>query len=164
MTISAIEHFFKTTSAFLAALVAPILCSLVSANLALVKRFESFIRSIGLGITTITKGPELAKPIVVRSAKVALSRCGVHILPSCVSIVLITFNLLGYYIGPELQGISHQDSVKNGVLQICAKAQELLVVASLSMVLFHVLRYELVFGPGLPYGLIGAGFSFTEIR
>lgn len=128
-----------------------------------VAKFTTFIRSVGLGIATITKGQEGAKVLVVQSRRVALSRCGVHILPSVVSVILITFNLLGYFIGTQLQGPQGQDAIKLGVLQVCAKAQELLVVASLSMVVFHVLRNELVFGAGLPLGFMGAGFSFTSL-
>lgn len=129
-----------------------------------ITKYTSLIRSVGLGISTITKGKEGAKVLFVDSWKVALARCGVHILPAAVSIVLVAVNLVGFFIGAELQGPGDQDDIKLGALQICAKVQELLVVASLSMVVFHVLRNELVFGSGLPLGLVGAGFSFTSLR
>ncbi|KAJ4127883.1 hypothetical protein NW768_008163 [Fusarium equiseti] len=129
----------------------------------IVNRCETLLRAVGLGITTITKGPERPKKLFTISRRVALARCGVHILPSLVSLILITINLLGYFIGGELQGSKKQDSIKLGLLQIAAKVQELLVVASLSTVIFHVLRSELVFGPGLPLGLLGAGFKFTSL-
>lgn len=130
----------------------------------IVNRYSTLLRAVGLGIATITKGPEKPKKLFTMSRKVALERCGVHILPSCVSLILITINLLSYFIGAELQAFQNGDSIKLGILQICAKAQELLVVASLSTVIFHVLRSELVFDPGLPLGLLGAGFKFTSLR
>ncbi|RFN53302.1 hypothetical protein FIE12Z_2452 [Fusarium flagelliforme] len=129
----------------------------------IVNRCETLLRAVGLGLTTITKGPEQPKKLFTISRRVALARCGVHILPSFVSLILITINLLGYFIGGELQGSQNRDSIKLGTLQIVAKIQELLVVASLSTVIFHVLRSELVFGPGLPLGLLGAGFKFTSL-
>ncbi|KAH7184831.1 uncharacterized protein B0J16DRAFT_398325, partial [Fusarium flagelliforme] len=126
----------------------------------IVNRCSTLLRAVGLGIATITRGPEEPKRLFTMSRKVALARCGVHILPSCVSLILITINLLSYFIGAELQSFQNSDDMKMGILQICAKVQELLVVASLSTVIFHVLRSELVFGPGLPLGLLGAGFNF----
>jgi hypothetical protein len=130
----------------------------------IVNRCSTLLRAVGLGIATITRGPEEPKRLFTMSRKVALVRCGVHLLPSCVSLILITINLLSYFIGAELQAFQNGDSIKMGILQICAKVQELLVVASLSTVIFHVLRSELVFGPGLPLGLLGAGFKFTSLR
>ncbi|KAK5105956.1 hypothetical protein LTS08_000071 [Lithohypha guttulata] len=49
-------------------------------------------------------------------------------------------------------------------LQILAKIHELLIHASLSVIVFHAVRYELLFGDGLPLGLLGSGFSFTTIE
>ncbi|KAH6951456.1 hypothetical protein DER45DRAFT_648343 [Fusarium avenaceum] len=128
-----------------------------------VRKCTTLLRAVGLGIITLTRGPEEPTRLFTVSRKVALARCGVHILPSAVSIILITINLLGYFIGDELQGFQDGDSIKLGILQVCAKVQELLVVSSLSAVIFHVLRSELVFGPGLPLGLMGAGFKFTSL-
>jgi hypothetical protein len=130
----------------------------------IVNRCSTLLRAVGLGIATITRGPEEPKRLFTMSRKVALVRCGVHLLPSCVSLILITINLLSYFIGAELQAFQNGDGIKMGIMQICAKVQELLVVASLSTVIFHVLRSELVFGPGLPLGLLGAGFKFTSLR
>ena len=130
----------------------------------IVNRCETLLRAVGLGLTTIAKGPERPKKLFTISRRVALARCGVRLFPSFVSLILITINLLGYFIGAELQGFQNDDSIKLGVLQICAKMQELFVVASLSAVVFHVLRSELVFGPGLPLGLLGAGFKLTSVR
>lgn len=129
-----------------------------------VRKYTTLLRAVGLELLTIIRGPEQRKNLFTVSWKVALARCGVHVLPSAVSIVLITINLLGYYIGDELQGFQDGDSIKLGILQVCAKVQELLVVSSLSAVIFYVLRSELVFGPGLPLGLMGAGFKFTSLR
>lgn len=51
-----------------------------------------------------------------------------------------------------------------GLLQIAAKVQELLIVGSVGSVIFHVLRSELVFGDGMPLGLLVSGFSFSQVR
>ncbi|RNJ60512.1 hypothetical protein D7B24_007435 [Verticillium nonalfalfae] len=80
-----------------------------------------------------------------------------------ISIILISINLMGYFIGTRLQGWRGSDSIKLGVLQLCAKVQELLIVASLSTVIFHVVRSEMTFGPGIPLGWLGAGFRFTTL-
>ncbi|KPM42359.1 hypothetical protein AK830_g4230 [Neonectria ditissima] len=131
--------------------------------LSLTATYTSLLRNVGLEITTVTKGPEEPKRLFEVSWRAALARCGVHVLPAAVSIILITINLLGYFIGNELQGPSNTNGIKMGILQICAKAQELLIVASLSTVIFHILRSEMVFGAGLPLGLMGAGFNFTSL-
>ncbi|CRK18416.1 hypothetical protein BN1723_011577 [Verticillium longisporum] len=126
-------------------------------------RYARAIRAVGLEIITIRKGPEPPKSLFVLSRKAALARCIVHLLPAMISIILISINLMGYFIGTRLQGWRGSDSIKLGVLQLCAKVQELLIVASLSTVIFHVVRSEMTFGPGIPLGWMGAGFRFTTL-
>ncbi|RMZ75821.1 hypothetical protein DV737_g5127, partial [Chaetothyriales sp. CBS 132003] len=48
-------------------------------------------------------------------------------------------------------------------LQLAAKAQELCIVASLAFIVQHSVRNELLFGDGLPLGLIGSGLSFSSL-
>lgn len=125
---------------------------------------RAFLRSVGLAFTTLTTGAEEPKLLLKRSRWTALARCGVHIIPSAVSMVVIVVNLCQLYIGVELVGESGQDSLKLGVLQVCAKVQELFIVGSLGTMIFHVLRGNLVGPSGVPLGLLGSGFSFTQIR
>ncbi|KAK0659143.1 hypothetical protein QBC41DRAFT_287338 [Cercophora samala] len=108
--------------------------------------------------------PEAAKKYSTSSWKAILKRLlAVHFLPSFVTLFLVILNSRGYFIGSELEGEEGRDGLKLGVLQVASKVHELLVLASLSTVLFDAVRYELVFGQGLPLGLIGAGFSFTSV-
>lgn len=49
------------------------------------------------------------------------------------------------------------------LLQTAAKLQELLIVASLATIVFQLTRDELLFGDGLPLGLLAAGVDFTKL-
>ncbi len=82
------------------------------------------------------------------------------------SIVLFYYNIRGWAIGPNLLHLgphTWSDDVKLNALQVFAKIQELFIVASVATVVFHYTTKQLVRGPGLPLGLIGAGISFTQI-
>ncbi|KAF4977198.1 hypothetical protein FZEAL_6226 [Fusarium zealandicum] len=129
----------------------------------IVQHFRTLLRTLGLGIVTFFRGDEEPKVLVDSSIWLALARCAIHVVPSFLSIGLITMNLIGYFIGDELEGIQDQDDLKFGLLQVAAKAQELLIVASVGAVIFHVLRSELIFGDGVPLGLLVSGFSFAQI-
>ncbi|KAI8719899.1 hypothetical protein NCS52_00772200 [Fusarium sp. LHS14.1] len=131
----------------------------------LVETFRTLLRTLGLSIVTFLGGndPEPSKVLIDSSRKLALARCAVHIVPAFLSIALITLNLLGFFIGNELQGDQDQDDLKFGLLQVAAKLQELLIVASVGSVIFHILRSELVFGDGVTLGLLVSGFSFSQI-
>ena len=90
---------------------------------ALAQRFQLLLRAIGLGIIAVLRGDEPKKVIVYGSRRTILSRSAVHLLPACVSLVLIAINLRGHFIGRELQGTSGSDNLKMGVLQVAAKMQ-----------------------------------------
>ncbi|KAF4948405.1 hypothetical protein FSARC_13756, partial [Fusarium sarcochroum] len=130
---------------------------------AFIDYFRTLLRSIGLAIVTHVSKDEEPKVLIDHSWRLALSRSTIHLLPACVSMALITLNLQGYFIGRELEGPRAQDDAKLGMLQAAAKIQELLVVSSLGTVIFHVLRSEIVFGDGLPLGLVVSGWSFTSL-
>ncbi|TPX06783.1 uncharacterized protein E0L32_002279 [Thyridium curvatum] len=104
----------------------------------------SYCRSIGLAILVTTFGEEKAKVLLRRSRLTALARSGVHVLPSLASLVIITINLMTLYIGEELVG-------------------ELLIVGSLATIIFDTLRHRLVTDRGVPLGLLGSGFAFTQV-
>ncbi|KAL6359106.1 hypothetical protein LRP88_09306 [Fusarium phalaenopsidis] len=78
------------------------------------------------------------------------------------SIALITLNCIGFFTGDELLGLEGQGELKLGLLQVAAKHQELLIVASVGSVIFHLIRSELVFGDGMILGLLVSGFSFSQ--
>ena len=78
---------------------------------------------------------ELPKQAVRRGRKVAIAALATHILPVLGAIVLITLNLLGYYIGDQLPGGNpNQDNIKLSTLTFVAKWHELLMQASLSLI------------------------------
>ncbi|KAL4916167.1 hypothetical protein BDW62DRAFT_186929 [Aspergillus aurantiobrunneus] len=127
------------------------------------RRFRLLIRAIGLGILTIIHGEESTKVLVYESRRAVLFRSAVHILPAAVSVFLIALNLYGRFIGRELQGHSGDDEGKLGALQVAAKLQELLILASVGAIILDVLRLKLTRKEGLPLGLLGADKSFTQI-
>jgi len=87
------------------------------------QRSRTFLYAIGLGILKLFKTEEPPKVLIRKSRRTALAHCAVHILPSCVSAILLTINLLGYFIGFELQGLNIPDEAKFGLLQVAAKLQ-----------------------------------------
>lgn len=126
---------------------------------------DNFLRSLSFGVLGEyrKKGEEEPKVIFKHSFLTALSRCGVHLLPTAVSTVLLVINFGGFFVGAELAGVKNQDGIKIATLQVCAKVQELLIIASVSTFVFHLIRVELVVGDGLPLGFLSSGFSFTRI-
>lgn len=132
---------------------------------------SAFLHSIGLGAVNnlidhlrgYRNRPEPKKRIVEESIKVALQRCGVHLLPCAVSLIIISINLKGYFIGFELAGLPGQTPLSMAMLQVAAKVQELLIVASLTTVVAHKVRYDMISGHGVPFGLVGASSLFTQL-
>jgi hypothetical protein len=143
--------------------------------------FRAFCRNIGAGILVKLNKEEEPKELLSRSRWDAIARCGIHVLPSCVSIVLVALNFCGWFIGPTMQGGENHDYLKLAVLQICAKAQvnsfcplpqwhelilsqELLVVGSIGAIILHVVRSQIIDDRGLPLGFLTCSFSFTSLR
>ncbi|KAF5021212.1 hypothetical protein F66182_6751 [Fusarium sp. NRRL 66182] len=131
----------------------------------LVQNFRTLLRSLSFGVVTYLRGSEDEPPKVLVDSSLghAMARCAIHMVPAFLSIGLITINFMGYFIGDELEGEQGQDDLKMGLLQVAAKIQELLIVGSIGSVIFHLLRSELVFGDGMPLGLLVSGFSFSQV-
>ncbi|KAF5628821.1 hypothetical protein F52700_7914 [Fusarium sp. NRRL 52700] len=125
--------------------------------------FKTFFRTIGLKIFTFLNREEKPKILIKKSRRVAIARSAVHVIPALLTIGLSVVNFVGFFIGGELQGKQNDDSFKLGLLQIATKVQELLIVASIGTVIFHCLRSEVMFGPGLPLGFLVSGYSFSSI-
>lgn len=87
----------------------------------------------------------------------------VHLIPIIATIILLVFNLNGYYIGSELAGPSGLDDQKFFLLQFAAKLHELAILASLTNILFSMIRHDLATAGGLPFGALFAGFQFKDI-
>ncbi|KAK5091217.1 hypothetical protein LTR05_001398 [Lithohypha guttulata] len=126
-----------------------------------------FLRSLGFelpfifGIATNTE--EKPKEIIQPSRPLAIARCSIHVLPICVSVTILVLNFGNSYLGRGLPGSIIDPSINIALLQVAAKIQELLIVASVTTIVMHVLRSELVHGEGLPLGLLAGGFLYSSL-
>ncbi|KAK6347662.1 hypothetical protein TWF718_005501 [Orbilia javanica] len=110
--------------------------------------------------------PERPKIAIDGRKWVSISRClGVHILPFFATITIIWLNGVNYYIGGNLAASSNEETDKAylNVLQVAAKAQELLVLASLGTMVADYVRYHACVGDGVPFAALTASFSFTSL-
>ena len=139
--------------------------------------WQHFFRNTGLGAENdfpewlracrqrSRKYPDEQKKVVISSSRrLALSRCGVHILPILVSTAIIAINFKGDFIGIDFNSRVKAETMNIAVLQSAAKLQELLIVASLATIVFQLTRDELLFGDGITLGLSAAGVDFTKIN
>ena len=123
-----------------------------------------FIRAIGFEVlNTLCRrwtASEEPKPVLRRSHWIALSRCAIHILPCLVFLFLIPLNYSAMYLGP---GFSYRESdqIYLVLFQIAAKILEIVCVASLTTVVLHVLRHDLL-RDGVPLGFVGSGMFFSQ--
>lgn len=106
---------------------------------------------------------EPPKPVVRTSLSTSLALATIHILPVMVSITVIGLNLGHLWLGKTLPGSLTSNSLMSAMFQVFAKVQELLIVASLTAVVYHVLVHNLIVGDGVPFGFLCASFSFSEI-
>lgn len=88
-----------------------------------VQKCRVLLRAVGLSLVARIKEEEPRKTLIYRSARAALSHSAIHLLPSCISIIVIVINFQGYFIGGELQGRHDTDNLKLGFLQFSAKLQ-----------------------------------------
>jgi hypothetical protein len=106
---------------------------------------------------------EPRKVVVAGSLKDAAWPCLIHLVPILTSSAILAVNVRGLYIGIDFPGAVKADTMVLLSLQVAAKAQEILIVASLSQIIFQFVRHELLFGNGLPLGLIGSGLAFNNV-
>lgn len=76
---------------------------------------------------------------------------------------MLYINIKGYRIGAQVIGMYGESSISIALLQLTAKMHELSIIASLATTLFDILRFELLYGCGVPLGLLGSGITFTQI-
>ncbi|KAK0639811.1 hypothetical protein B0T16DRAFT_463448 [Cercophora newfieldiana] len=106
---------------------------------------------------------ERPKPAMNKTRGTAWVRGAVHIVPALAAVGLMVLNSSSYFIGGELAGARNQDVQKLAALQFAAKFHELLMLASLTMILSTQIRKELFFGDGLPFGAVFAPSEFRNI-
>lgn len=138
---------------------------------------RAFLRAIGLEIVAASLPPprrspktasnfqghsEGAKVILRHDALITLSRCAVHLLPMTVLTGLIWIDHDTLYIGPTFVQEPKMDAILLAFIQLAAKIQELLCVASLTTIVLQALRSELL-GDGIPLGLLGSGVWYSSL-
>ncbi|KAK6499604.1 hypothetical protein TWF481_009969 [Arthrobotrys musiformis] len=110
--------------------------------------------------------PERPKVAIDGRKWVSLSRCvGIHILPVLATITIFWLNGVNYYIGGNLAASSNEETDKAylNILQVAAKAQELLVLGSLATMVADYVRYHACVGDGVPFAALTASFTFTSL-
>ncbi|KAF2204498.1 hypothetical protein GQ43DRAFT_162480 [Delitschia confertaspora ATCC 74209] len=96
----------------------------------------------------------------------AIRHCWGHFLPIAAIITLSYLNFSGFFVGAHLQGLYNDtaQAVDRLSLQVTAKLLELLIIASLSVVIMDIVRSYLLFASeGIPLGLLTARFRFVAI-
>ena len=125
------------------------------------------LRSLSLGILwdTIREcTKETSKQAIRTNRAIALLTLFIHLVPTGAAIALAILNFRELYIGGELAGPSgNYDNIKLSGLQFAAKLHELLMQASLSVVILATVRHGLVSeGHGVPFGAIFGSLQFTN--
>ncbi|KAH7092339.1 hypothetical protein FB567DRAFT_588628 [Paraphoma chrysanthemicola] len=124
---------------------------------------HSILHQIGLKILTFkdrykgAKGEEVPKPMVEKSFRIALASLSIHLLPTCITIFLVSFNVYTFVNGPPVSVTSQY------VLQGASKLHELTIVASLARVISDILRYQLLHD-GVKFGMLSSPFSFLGLN
>ena len=130
-------------------------------------RRNNFLRSVGLELLTLVgfgNAPrELPKPVIQTTISIILSRSAIHVLPIFVSITIITINLKHVYLGRTLTGSILDPAINIALLQVTAKIQELLIVASLTTIIVHTIREHMLASDGVPFGIVGGAFLFSSL-
>lgn len=135
--------------------------------------WEQLLRNVGLGAANGLrrklrgrrqhKEREEKKIAIAKSWRLAATRCAVHLLPVLISITIVAINTKAIFIGINFDSKIQSETINIAFLQVAAKLQELAIIASLAAVTFEILRHELIYGDGLPLGLLVAGFEFSKI-
>ncbi|ETS85554.1 hypothetical protein PFICI_03579 [Pestalotiopsis fici W106-1] len=106
---------------------------------------------------------ETPKQIMRTSVPMAIAGLTIHIFPILVSAVIIALNMKYLFLGRSLPGIIYDDNITTAIFQVMAKIHELLIVSSLSTIIFSAVRVQLLYGTGVPLGMLCSGFNFPQI-
>ena len=120
-----------------------------------------------LGLPLLTHGLELlrhplgkglhesTKTAMCQDRSVALLRALVHVIPVSAALCEIILNWNVYYVGAG--------KYNQATYQLVAKVHELMIQASLATIIFTGIRNEMVFGQGIPFGLLSSGLQTTQL-
>lgn len=130
------------------------------------RRLKYFFRAIGLEWIPSSirerDAPEGPKPVLHTSFWTAFSRSTIHLIPCTVFAFLLYLNYNAVYLGPGF--VTNQtDAFMLALFQVAAKLQEIVCVASLTTVVLHMLRHELIHH-GVPLGFVGSGIYFSQVN
>ena len=121
-----------------------------------------FLRSIGLTIIVSTLSgffnrhyDEPTKVAVRKSRLTATLRAFIHLPPLGLALLEIIINWWGLYYGKNFD--------RQAYYQIIAKAHEIMIQASLALIVLSYIRYESVFGKGVPFGTFLGGLRFLQV-
>ena len=98
---------------------------------------------------------EPLKVVMRQNYTVALLRSLIHLVPTGAALWLVSLNWATYYVGSYAY-----DQV---YYQAGAKALEILIQASLAAITLAYVRYELVLGKGIPFGVLLSGLQITQL-
>ncbi|KAH7359708.1 hypothetical protein BKA66DRAFT_574001 [Pyrenochaeta sp. MPI-SDFR-AT-0127] len=102
-------------------------------------------------------GEEIPKPVVVKSRVLALTSLVIHLLPTCITILLVSMNASVFVNGPPITTLAKY------ALQGSSKLHELTIVGSLTRVITDGLRYQLIHD-GVSFGMLSSPFSFLGLN
>lgn len=107
---------------------------------------------------------EQPKIVIATKQRDALRLCAYHSVPIATSTAIIVINFRRVFIGQDFDGPIKSETINLLFLQLAAKANEICIVASLGLIVLHAVRNQLLFGDGLPLGLVGSGLSFSSFQ
>ena len=132
-------------------------------NSVLTENFQALLRTLGLGIVSALhmrprKFKNRGEPIkvAIRHSRVtALLRTLIHAVPTGLSLWLTILNWNTYYVGSYAYNTFYY--------QVGAKILEIMIQASLTVIIFSYIRYEMAIGNGLPFGALFSGLQISQI-
>lgn len=86
------------------------------------QRWRTLLWALGLALLTAVHD-EARKVAVHKSWRSALSLSAIHLVPASVSLGIVVIDILGRFIGRELEGPQGQDDLRFALLQVAAKVQ-----------------------------------------
>ena len=103
----------------------------------------------------IGKGFDEPTKIAIRKDRMtALGRALIHVVPITVAIWEIIINWNTYYFGATIRNQAYY--------QFGAKVHEMTAQASLAVIVFSYIRYEMSLGKGLPFGALFSGLQISQ--